>query len=116
MDRASTYTAASGHLWFPEHVMLRISIVAFAIVSLSAGFAQAQINPITSGMSDRAYNGYSFGLAPGYETPMSAERIRDAEIERKYKETMKKIPDKKPSNDPWAGVRTAPVADRHRPM
>jgi len=42
--------------------------------------------------------------------------MREVEIERKYKETLKKIPNKKPSNDPWVGVRPAPVADRYRPM
>jgi hypothetical protein len=100
---------------FPEHAMLRTPIVACTIVLLSAGFARAQITPITSGLPDSAYN-YGFTLSPGYETPMSAQSVRDMEIEQKYKETLKKIPNKKPSNDPWAGVRPAPVADRYRPQ
>lgn len=95
--------------------MLRTSIAAFAVVWLSAGAAHAQITPIASGLPDGAYD-RGFTLSPGYETPMSAQSVRDMEIERKYKETLKKIPDKKPVNDPWAGVRQAPVADRHRPM
>jgi len=95
--------------------MLRTPIVAFAIILSSAGIARAQITPITSGLPDSAY-GRGYTLSPGYETPMSAQSVRDMEIERQYKETLKKIPNKKPSNDPWAGVRAAPMADRHRPQ
>ena len=90
-------------------------LAAVALVLLSAGFARAQITPITSGLPDNSTN-TGFALTPGYETPMSAQSARDMEIERKYNETLKKIPNKKPSNDPWAGVRAAPVADRHRPQ
>jgi len=36
------------------------------------------------------------------------------EIERKYRETLARIPNKKPSRDPWAGVRTPAAEDRHR--
>lgn len=107
--------AALFQMQFPEHPMLRTPIITFAIVFLSAGFASAQITPIASGLPDSAYD-RGFTLSPGYETPMSAQRIRDTEIEQKYKETLKKIPNKKPSNDPWAGVRPAAVADRHRPQ
>ena len=95
--------------------MPRQLFAALALVVLSTGIARAQITPITSGLPDSAYN-YGFTLSPGYETPISAQGLREMEIERKYKETLKKIPDKKPSNDPWAGFRQAPVADRHRPM
>ena len=91
------------------------SLAAAILVVLSAGFARAQITPITSGLPENA-NNYGFSLSPGYETPMSAQSVRDMEIERRYNETLKKIPNKQPSNDPWAGVRAAPVADRHRPM
>ena len=93
--------------------MLLKPFAAAALVLLSAGVARAQITPITSGLPDGA-GGYGYSLSPGYETPISAQSYRDVEIERKYRETLKKIPDKKPSNDPWAGVRQAPVADRHR--
>jgi len=34
------------------------------------------------------------------------EKAVDAERERAYKETLKKIPDAKASNDPWGGMRT----------
>jgi hypothetical protein len=95
--------------------MFQAPIAALIIVILSAGLACAQITPIASGLPEGT-DGYRFGLTPGYERPLTAQDMREQEIERKYKETLKKIPNKKPSNDPWAGVRAAPVADRHRPM
>ena len=91
------------------------SISASAFIILSAGLAEAQITPIASGLPEGA-NNYGFSLSPGYERPLTAQDMREQEIEYKYKETLKKIPNKKPTNDPWAGVRAAPVADRHRPM
>ena len=33
------------------------------------------------------------------------EKAADAEREKAYKETLKKIPDAKASNDPWGGMR-----------
>ena len=95
--------------------MLLKPFTAAALVLLSAGIARAQITPITSGMPDNA-NSYGYSLMPSYERPISAQDMRELEIERKYRETLKKIPNKKPANDPWAGVRAAPVADRHRPQ
>jgi hypothetical protein len=98
-----------------ERAMFNRPIVAVAIMVLSAGLARAQITPIASGLPEGA-DGYRFGLTPGYERPLTAQDMREQEIEKKYKETLKKIPDKKPSNDPWAGIRASPVADRHRPI
>ena len=96
--------------------MFSKSIAAFILIVASAGFAEAQITPIASGLPEGA-NNYGFSLSPGYERPLTAQDMREQEIEYKYKETLKKIPNKKQSNDPWAGVRAAPVvADRHRPM
>lgn len=43
--------------------------------------------------------------APG-KTP--EEKAADAEREKAYKETLKKIPDSKASNDPWGGMRSDP--------
>ena len=34
------------------------------------------------------------------------ERAAEAERDKAYKETLKKIPDTKASNDPWGGMRT----------
>lgn len=36
------------------------------------------------------------------------EKAADAERDKAYKETLKKIPDSKASNDPWGGMRSDP--------
>ncbi len=36
------------------------------------------------------------------------EKAADAERDKAYKETLKKIPDTKASNDPWGGMRSDP--------
>jgi hypothetical protein len=36
------------------------------------------------------------------------EKAAEAERDRAYKETLKKIPDTKASNDPWGGMRSDP--------
>jgi len=36
------------------------------------------------------------------------EKAADAARDKAYKETLKKIPDAKTSNDPWGGMRTDP--------
>ena len=49
------------------------------------------------------------------ENPEDAGRERD--IDLRYRETLKtKIPNRKPSNDPWRTIRTAPAVpyDKHR--
>jgi hypothetical protein len=97
--------------WTESRVLLSV----VALLSLPPVQAHAQITPIASGLPEGA-NNYGFSLSPGYERPLTAQDMREQEIEHKYKETLKKIPNKKPVNDPWAGVRAAPVADRHRPM
>jgi hypothetical protein len=114
-DHATNYYHRIVSINFAEHAMLRTPTVAFIIALLSAGLARAQITPITSGLPDRGYN-YGYSLSPDYERPITAQDMREMEIERRYNETLKKIPNKKPSNDPWSGVRPAPVADRLRPQ
>lgn len=94
--------------------MFRTPTIAFVAVVLSAGLARAQITPIASGLPEGVGN-YGLNLN-GYERPITAQDMREQEIEKKYRETLKKIPNKKPPSDPWAGVRAAPVADRYRPM
>jgi hypothetical protein len=99
--------------------MPRTLILAAALVMLSAGLARAQVNDITTGLPD--YGSNYFYLTPSYERPITAEDMRrDNLIEQKYRETLRtKIPDKKPSNDPWRNVRPAATAaayDRHRPQ
>jgi hypothetical protein len=55
-----------------------------------------------------------------YANSRTPEQVgRELEIERNYREAVKKIPDRKPSNDPWKIVRQAPprpaaTHDRHQ--
>jgi hypothetical protein len=43
------------------------------------------------------------------------EKAADAEREKVYKETLKKIPDAKSSNDPWGGMRSDPPKQQPAP-
>ena len=98
-------------------VMRRAVFLAIALVVAPASFARAQVTDITSGRPDTSY--FYYGLSPSYERPITAEDIRRNEIEQQYREVVRtRIPDKKPSNDPWKGVRptaTAITIGRHRP-
>ena len=97
---------------------MRTPILAAAIAVLSAGHAHAQVADITTGRPESSYYGWT--AFPLYENSRVPEQVgREVEIERNYREAVKKIPDKKPSNDPWKSVRPAPAAattafDRHR--
>ena len=73
--------------------------------------ARAQIND-TQGPSRRL----GFNLTPAYERPITAQDMRDMEVEKKYRASLAKIPNKKPSKDPWAGIRPTAAEDRHRPQ
>ena len=95
--------------------MLR-SAVAIVMFMMCPGHAPAQVTgPIPNTAQDDRYY-WSMWAVGGGRTPEQAGR--DAEIEAKYRETLKsKIPDKRPSTDPWRTVRQAPAAapgDRHR--
>jgi hypothetical protein len=65
-----------------------------AVLAVLAGPAYAQM-PNINLLQD----------GPG-KTP--EEKAADAERDRAYKETLKKIPDSKASNDPWGGMRSDP--------
>ena len=96
--------------------MLRLSIfAALALAVVPAESARAQITDITTGRPPGA-DGQGISFHGFYERPMTAADMRAQEIERDYRKTMAKIPDKKPSKDPWAGVRATTPADRHRPQ
>ncbi|MBR0718194.1 hypothetical protein [Bradyrhizobium liaoningense] len=66
-----------------------------AVLALLAGPAYAQQMPNINLMQD----------AP---SKTDDEKAADAERDRKYKDTLKKIPDAKASNDPWGGMRSDP--------
>jgi hypothetical protein len=99
--------------------MLRHLVLAAVLVILSTGLARAQVTDIGSGLPDETY--YP-GFAIDYEGKRSYEDLeRDRQIEQKYREVVDtRIPDRKPSKDPWGNIRQAPVAavpyDRYRPQ
>ena len=99
--------------------MSHAPLLAIALLAFCPGVARAQITDITSGRPDGVYYG-GLGLTNAYERPNTAEDLRRNEIEVKYREVVRaKIPDKKPSNDPWKSVRPTAAAitiDRHRPQ
>ena len=88
---------------------MRQLIIAAAIV-LFAGTALA---PVVAGDSPNRWNAaWAYGVSRTHD-PETAWRRQ--EEDRRYQEVVKRIPDKKPSSDPWKTVRQAPTeADRHR--
>ena len=83
--------------------MARLLIATLAFTVLTAATARAQLlSP----------------LLPGERQTPSENAIQSAESERIYQRTLKNIPDKKVSKDPWRTVRAArqEPADRHRPQ
>jgi hypothetical protein len=86
--------------------MSRKLATAAAFLVLSAGLAHAQAGGSYGGVMD---SGMSLGS--NTSSGRSPEELeRDKEIERKYQETIRKIPDKKVANDPWKTMRAAPAA------
>jgi hypothetical protein len=102
--------------------MLRQIIVAAAIIVTFSGIARGQILPGDSpnlgiGAAVRSSPGSMGGIMRSHGPEGGS--WQDAEGERQYRETLKKIPNRKPSNDPWATIRQTPTAspvDRHRPQ
>ena len=66
----------------------------FAAAVVLAGPAAAQMAPP------------NINLIPELQSKTPEEREADALKEKAYKESLKKIPDAKASNDPWGGVRS----------
>ncbi|AHY52791.1 hypothetical protein BJS_00162 [Bradyrhizobium japonicum SEMIA 5079] len=74
--------------------MMKLFRMAAVLLAVLAGPAYAQmpnLNLLQEG--------------PG-KTP--EEKAAEAERDKAYKETLKKIPDSKASNDPWGGMRSDP--------
>ena len=70
--------------------MLRKLIAAAAIAVLPAGFARAQVADIATGLPASAYGWNTFPIYGHSRTPEQAGR--EFEIERNYREAVKKIP------------------------
>jgi hypothetical protein len=90
-------------------------LCATAIIVLSAELARAQVQDISRALPNSAA-GYGYTLSPIYERPITAQDMREMEIERDYRAALSKIPNKKPPRDPWAGARQVVPQDRHRPQ
>ena len=97
--------------------MLR-KLIGAVVVVLFASAAHAQYTgPLpNSGFDDGRFNMNMWPPLTRAQTPEDVGREHD--IERQYQETLRtRIPDRKPSNDPWRKIRPAPIAspvDRHR--
>ncbi|MCX7314520.1 MAG: hypothetical protein WCG92_19025 [Hyphomicrobiales bacterium] len=96
--------------------MLRKLTVAATLAVLSAEPAKAQVTGhIPNTGYDTGYGWNAIPLGYGY-SPSPEDSVRAYEIEQRYRETLRtKIPDRKPSNDPWKAIRPASSAsvDRH---
>jgi len=67
-----------------------------AVLVLMAGPAYAQMMP-------------NINLLQDGPSKTDEEKAADAERDRAYKDTLKKIPDAKKSNDPWGAMRPEPA-------
>lgn len=92
-------------------------VKAIVIVVLLAGTARAQVVPGDSpNMGIGAAVAGSRGLGV-VSKPHIWQGYESEKSERAYTETVKRIPNKKPSNDPWKSIRQTPAApDRHQPQ
>jgi hypothetical protein len=94
----------------------RLLVIAAAVLALSAAAAQAQIHDITSAAPDDDSPHWNMWPPVGI-SPNPEDAGREHEIDQRYRETLRtKIPNRKPSNDPWRKIRAAPAVpyDRHR--
>jgi hypothetical protein len=98
--------------------MLRYLIGAMVVIVLHGEIARAQVvgdspnTGIGAAVANTPMRGI-LGLSHGLE---GSRPIYQTE-ERAYQEALRKIPDRKRSNDPWGNIRRAPAAsslDRHR--
>jgi len=75
--------------------VLSAGVVGVAVaIALLAGPAHAQMTP-------------NVNLMPEFQSKTPEEKEQDAIKDKAYKESLKKIPDAKASNDPWGAVRSA---------
>jgi hypothetical protein len=73
-------------------------------------FRAAALAALLAGLSVPAYAQMqtpSMNLLPEMQSKTPEEREADAIKEKAYRESLRKIPDAKASNDPWGTVRTA---------
>ncbi len=75
--------------------VLGAALFGAAVVLAGPAFAQGQTPNIN--------------LIPELQSKTPEEREADAVRDKAYKESLRKIPDAKTSNDPWGNVRSAPA-------
>ena len=102
---------------FTEMMMRQILGAAGLIVLLGVPVA-AQVVP---GDSPNTGIGAAVANSPNRPGSISGSRTpaggwSDNQREQQYHETLRRIPDRKAKKDPWAGLRTDPAIDRHRPQ
>jgi hypothetical protein len=92
--------------------MLRKFLPAAAIIALTSGLALAQ--PASSSSSSSG----SLGIPLSVERPPTPEEIeKQKAADRAYSDAMQKIPDKKPSADPWGNIRSgSPNTAKNKPQ
>jgi hypothetical protein len=79
------------------------ALIALSMAALLAASAHAQVP--------------SMNLLPEFQTKTPEEKEAEAIKEKAYRESLRKIPDAKTSNDPWGTVRgtDAPKATSAKP-
>jgi hypothetical protein len=89
--------------------MVRLLIGAAVVAIVSAGVGHAQVVPPLPVIGP---------LLNGERPDPGENALQQAESERLHRATLKNIPDRKASKDPWHNIRPAtqnPAPDRHRP-
>jgi hypothetical protein len=72
-------------------------------------FRAAALVTLLAGLSGPAWaQTPNINLMPEFATKTPEEKEADAARERAYRESLRKIPDAKASNDPWGTVRAEP--------
>ena len=86
-------------------------VVGVAAMAALMGVVALAAVPARAQMSGGGSGAPHLNLLSDLPSKTPEEREQDAERDRKYKDSLKKIPDAKASNDPWGGVRSdAPKA------
>jgi hypothetical protein len=74
-------------------------------------FRAAALVALLTGLSGPAWaQSPNINLMPEFATKTPEEKEADAIKEKAYRESLRKIPDAKTSNDPWGTVRSAEPA------
>ena len=79
-------------------------VVGLAVMTAMIGLVAAV--PARAQMSGGGTEGPHVNLLSDLPSKTPEEREAEAERDRKYKDSLKKIPDAKASNDPWGSVRS----------